>query len=425
MEAMKAVLLPGSRAHAREAGCNITLDASRDEHTESGRNRERTASIENETEEELEDDLEDSVEDQEEEDKTEDEDEEEGDSESSLSKSLDAEWSAEGSGKSSFGSIVWTTWSAEVPCINVADTYADGLRLASSDRDAKGGEMTHKFSCPNTLPHPDFWPTKPLLFRESMVHYGWDSKTNIGNPLSTQGVAFPFETNLFVGTAMFRMQGLPEASEYFDGRSRLSSVVISGKFKEELAFADVQTGQEFCKPVKRPSQFVLKPVVKFFRLLAPLLQIYVGDQTYMLSPLAQTVQIMHVSDEPLDLTPNMEVKENFGAVELGESMSRAERKKFFSKQSNLEKFSFRTDRVYTFDFFNNKLDMENFQLRAIGQSFEVQPYLRGQPLRVLSRVFKDGDPENKYLWNFELWHEKVLDFLNTDSCSTANHADST
>ncbi|GBG28823.1 Hypothetical Protein FCC1311_050442 [Hondaea fermentalgiana] len=265
---------------------------------------------------------------------------------------------------------VTSAWDDEMPMVEVADTYDEALTVVKTP---KG---TAHFSCPRTLPHPDYWPDKPLLLRESMIHHGWDAETNVGKPLPTNGVSFPFETDLFAGSAMFRMRGLSTASDYFEGRARLSSIVVTGTFKQEVSFQDAMTGQEFCKPVKSPSSLLVKPLLSFFRLLAPLLQIHVGNQTYMLSPLAQTAQAIHVSDSPLDLQPDLDVEENFGEVEMDTPMDRAQRKKFFAKRSNLSDFSFRTDKCYTFDFYNDKLDMETFQLRALGQNFEIQPYLR-------------------------------------------------
>jgi len=295
-------------------------------------------------------------------------------------------------------------WHEEAKLINVADTFQDGFAVVRTPK----GE-TH-FTCPRTLPHPKVWPTKPLLLRVSLVHHGWNADKT-GSLLPTNGIPFSFETELFKGEAIFRLRGLESAKSYFDGRARLSSIVITGQFKEELPVEDVMTGQEFCKPIKQPNAILAKAVTKFFKLLAPLLQLYVGKQTYFLSPMAQTVQVMHISDDPVTLTPDIDIDDNFGQEELGQTMDRFQRKKFFSKRQRLKEFRFRTNKFYTFDFYNDKIDLENFRLKALGQEFDIQKYLRGQPLRILSRVFSPGNPKSMYLWNFELWNEKVIEYL--------------
>ncbi|CAK9091110.1 Uncharacterized protein SCF082_LOCUS42929 [Durusdinium trenchii] len=311
-----------------------------------------------------------------------------------------------------FGWLVsHTDWEEEEILLEVADTYEDDVSVTSGK---KRNARVHHFSCPRTLPHPQVWPTRPLLLRESRVHLGWDDLSS-GKPLPTGGEVCEFETALFKGRMMFRMHTLEAAASYFEGKARLSSVVITGQFKEQLPFSEVQTGQEFCKPVRQPPSLITNAVVRFFRTLAPLLQVHVGQQTYFLSPMAQTVQTMHISDSEVELRPDTVVEENFGDTELGRPMTAIQRKKYLSKKSNLDQFAYDPSRHYTFDFYNDKLDMQDFHLRALGQRFDIQKYLKGQPLRILSRVSREGDPSDMYLWNFELWHEKVVPFLRPAS----------
>lgn len=150
---------------------------------------------------------------------------------------------------------------------------------------------------------------------------------------------------------------------------------------------------------------------------------FIGKQTYFLSPVAQTVQAMHVGSEPVVLTPDMQVEDNFGEAVLGRPMNGVQRKKFFAKKANLAKFDFSPDNVYTFDFYNDKIDMETFRLKALGQEFDVQKYLKGQPLRILARDFKPGNPSNFYLWNFEVWHQRAADHLPDASDRDADGLD--
>ena len=99
-------------------------------------------------------------------------------------------------------------------------------------------------------------------------------------------------------------------------------------------------------------------------------------------------------------------------------MTREERKKYFSKKENLGQFTFATDKFYTFDFYNDKVDLESFSLKVMGMEFELHEYIHSQPLRVLARIAQEGDPNGQYLWNFEIWHKKVADQLEQAQAQT-------
>jgi hypothetical protein len=296
-------------------------------------------------------------------------------------------------------------WPEACPIIDVAKTHQQGVVVVKIPQTGQA-----HFTCPRSLPHPDLWPYRPLLLRESSVHMGW-SADSTAPPLPIDGRSVPVETALVKGHMCFRIRGVGGAvvAKYFEGRNRLSSFVVSGRFKQALAFEDVQTGQEFCHPVKQPSSFLSAAIVRFFKLIAPLLRVQVGEQTFMFSPLMQAAQIVHVGDAPYELGPSANPEENFAAVELGKpSMTAVQRRKHFGSYSNLKGQAFRTDKYYTFDFYNDKLDLETFSLHVLGQTFKVQEYLRGQPLRMLSRVLRPGPAKDLYLWNFELWNDSVV-----------------
>jgi hypothetical protein len=57
--------------------------------------------------------------------------------------------------------------------------------------------------------------------------------------------------------------GLPSAPEgLFEGRQRKTSVTIQGRFKQELAFEDVVTGQEFARPARNlPAKWLVETVL--------------------------------------------------------------------------------------------------------------------------------------------------------------------
>eukprot|EP00924_Labyrinthula_sp_SR-Ha-C_P002781 augustus_masked-scaffold_13-processed-gene-6.10-mRNA-1 protein AED:1.00 eAED:1.00 QI:0/0/0/0/1/1/3/0/312 len=111
------------------------------------------------------------------------------------------------------------------------------------------------------------------------------------------------------------------------------------------------------------------------------------DRSFVLSPLLQTAQIVSVSlsDPKIDLSDNL--KEDcslFGASFIG--LSPDARKAFFSKKKNFKGLSFRKDLFYSFDFYNDKLDLENYKLHAAKMQFDLMSYLNSQPISFLAKV---------------------------------------
>eukprot|EP00511_Aplanochytrium_stocchinoi_P000355 CAMPEP_0204822642 /NCGR_PEP_ID=MMETSP1346-20131115/839_1 /ASSEMBLY_ACC=CAM_ASM_000771 /TAXON_ID=215587 /ORGANISM="Aplanochytrium stocchinoi, Strain GSBS06" /LENGTH=312 /DNA_ID=CAMNT_0051948979 /DNA_START=436 /DNA_END=1374 /DNA_ORIENTATION=- len=279
--------------------------------------------------------------------------------------------------------------------------------------DGKFPEKSH-FSCPRSLPIPTIWPDRPLLLRESRCHYGYNEASE-AKPMQLHGESCPFETDLFKGNIVVRMKNSPGTGNYFKGKKRFSSIVISGQFKRKLNCGTIFTGQEFCHPIKTPGMFMSKALLKFFKVLAPLLVAEITpNETYFLSPIIQTVQTLTVTADPVNLTRDMTVTEDLtlldGDFAEGKKMHKAifsKRKKYFSNQKNLNQYAFDTSNYFTFEFYDDKVDLNAMQLLVLKKRFELAKYLNGQPLRFLSRVIEPGDNNlGKYLWNFEVWHEK-------------------
>ena len=72
-----------------------------------------------------------------------------------------------------------------------------------------------------------------------------------------------FETPLFKGCAVIWAQGLPSTPKgLFEGKRRKTSITIQGRFKQELAFEDVVTGQEFGRPAQNlPAKWLVWTMV--------------------------------------------------------------------------------------------------------------------------------------------------------------------
>ncbi len=104
----------------------------------------------------------------------------------------------------------------------------------------------------------------------------------VGHPIRTQSVGscsassgylcrlsgvacrrIEFETPLFKGCAVIWAQGLPTTPEgLFEGQRRKTSITIQGRFKRELDFEDVVTGQEFGRPAQNlPAKWLVETVL--------------------------------------------------------------------------------------------------------------------------------------------------------------------
>ena len=144
------------------------------------------------------------------------------------------------------------------------------------------------------LPPPEAWPNRPLLLRRSAVAHGSGSSDSIdsSDACSELGVPFPVETELFVGHAVLRMRDTPGCEEYFAGKARRTSFVVSGRFKRPLSFGELYTGQEFERElrVSRATKLILRGVLRAIRLVAPLLRVRLSERgSHLLSPLVQVV----------------------------------------------------------------------------------------------------------------------------------------
>lgn len=84
------------------------------------------------------------------------------------------------------------------------------------------------------------------------------------------------------------------------------------------------------------------------------------------------------------------------------------RRKYFAKNSNLERYYFEPDLCYTFDFFANFFSPARHRLE-ISPFFSVDliPYFNGYPLFMSMAKEKDS---NEYLWATEMWHKRLLNY---------------
>lgn len=197
---------------------------------------------------------------------------------------------------------------------------------------------------------------------------------------------------------------------YFDGRRRLFQTIVQGRFKESLPVSSVLTGHEFVKPLKNlPHQWILKAATNLIGKLAPGSEIRVhGDHPTMLAPLAGTSQAVR-ADEPgsePDIATEEGVEENctlLGGKFSDGNVTVSSRKTHLANSQKASQYTFDTDTVYTFDFYQNLLNVNTYSLDLGIASISMSPILNGQPIQCLAKT-TDG----RYIWNFQIWHESLL-----------------
>lgn len=260
---------------------------------------------------------------------------------------------------------------------------------------------------------PENWPHRPCLLRMP-ASYSFQRRLDNGSsemlPMNEAG-PFSFESDLFVGAAWVRIAGTSDVGpDYFNGRRRRVQAVIQGQFKREFRFSDLLTGQMFQKPLQNmPPSAVIKAVMAIVKRLSPGLRSdLMADKPYSVNILAATVQTMCVSE--LGSAPDIrsEIQEDVYLLgghfaEQERATNRQARKKFFSQVNNADKYVYRTDLVYTFDFYQDRLDMAQNLLDFGLWKFDLSRYVNNQPVQIMAQT-----ESGEWLYLFEIWHEKVF-----------------
>jgi hypothetical protein len=289
----------------------------------------------------------------------------------------------------------------------------------SSSSDDKQRTVSSLADMASTIPPVSTWIHSPLLIRAAPTcpHSVDGIPCTLTSQLRVNNVPIPFETDLFVGSAMIRVANLPSSPiNYFNKRNRKLQVAIQGKFKTRTRFDKVFSGQEFYGPIPSlPPKSVVDTVFALLSSKLPptFLQDVFSDTPYFLSPLVNTCQGFAVEKDGGVQSVEGEERNKWAIVEntelLGDEVPRdgEKRRKFFAKQENLERFYFDTDKTYTFDYYQHYMDMNSMKFVVTSfLQFDVSRIIGKQPMQLSMAKNMDG---SGYFWNFEVWHKTLMD----------------
>jgi len=243
-------------------------------------------------------------------------------------------------------------------------------------------------------------PDCPLLLRlkpDLPYQRTTDSSNPRSIPINRSG-SFAFETELFEGRAMLWVAGLPSSpAGLFKGRQRKTSLVVQGRFKRQLPYCDVFTGQEFFRPLlDLPAKWMINVLLRIARRLSPSSMFGLLDAPHILTPLVAGAQSIHVTaagsgEDPPDLdAPAHENMQPVAGSPAEAQMTSVQRKKWFSSAKNREKRFFETHHIYTFHFWQHLLDLSTYELDMGVAAFDIASSLDGQPLQLMVKQQSTG-----------------------------------
>lgn len=251
--------------------------------------------------------------------------------------------------------------------------------------------------------------------------------------LPMNGSAVHFDGPNFEGKLVSRMRDVPTTpnsndsnlmsnSDYFQNRSRQYQWTVQGRFKRRIRFDNITTGQEFGRPFRNaPSSGVVKRGLDLLKHKLP--QTFdcdlFSEEPRFAHPLLAGCQ--HFRIDRLEDVEGLPDGDILGIGDDGNTIEDTSlleddsvpsdgvaRRKYFAKNSNLERYYFEPDLCYTFDFFANFFSPARHRLE-ISPFFSVDliPYFNGYPLFMSMAKEKDS---NEYLWATEMWHKRLLNY---------------
>ena len=253
-----------------------------------------------------------------------------------------------------------------------------------------------------SLPHADKWKHRPILICANKPAI--PDLITAGDGSLPLGVPFKFSSALFEGSCLIRVKGSKsdapdDDAKYFSDRKRIFQSIVQGRFKEEVKVSDVMTGHEFARPLKNlPHPIILKTATNLLGRISPGMDIAVHiDQPHIKATLMETTQIFR-GDQPGN-EPDIachRIQEDssvFGGVFAKENFTPSRRKRIFSNSDNCQDYTFDTETVYTFEFYQNAFDCQSYSLDLGFMKIGCSKVFDGQPIQALGKM-RDG----RYLW---------------------------
>ena len=273
---------------------------------------------------------------------------------------------------------------------------------------------TARQRCVSEIPRLETWAHRPIMV---CTNTGGGS-TSFGLGELPLGHPFSFESELFKGICLIRLQNIPSeeghqknTADYFHSRRRKFQVVTQGRFKEQMNVGDVLTGHEFSRPLKNlPASWMIRATEAIIKRLAPSTKIEISSRNgaralSLLGATAQNLSIDQPGNEP-NIYSQFSISEHcevFGGPFQSGRVTARERKRILSKRGG--DFTFDTESVHTFDFFQHILIPDEYCLNLSVSKIDLTKILDGQPVQLMA---KERGGEGRSLWNFQLWHEKLL-----------------
>ena len=294
--------------------------------------------------------------------------------------------------------------------------------MVNSNESDKTGQTTtvlEEVKCllmrePVDVPQPSTWPNRPVFFCVNTPVSPHLHVPKFGSGPCPIGVPFHFTSELFEGQCLLRLRNVTSDNtegdvDYFRGRRRLFQTIVQGRFKEPLLVSEVLTGHEFVRPLQHlPHPWMIKAGTTLIRTLAPGANICVHSQQpvcmAIMAATSQTVRVDICGKEPdiLSIAIQEDCTMMGGDFENGK-VSSSGRKSILSHPLRAQEYTYNTDSVYTFDFYQSLLDVSTYSLDLGIIKLGLSPVLDGQPIQCLSKT-RDG----RYLWSFQIWHENLL-----------------
>jgi len=228
------------------------------------------------------------------------------------------------------------------------------------------------------------------------------------------GVPFDSETNLFKGKILFRVRcGNCDDDEKRDAYMKASKlkiqrqIVIQGMFKKAIKMDDVWFGDIYEKKLRltiRPR--IASFLQTLFNKLAPgIILDFFSERPKVLALMGScchTLSIDELGSEP-DMTASELPENTFLSCNLESSELR---KKSLGDIRKASKYTYSTDKVYTFHNIDEVVDVANFKVRLPFASVDIAKIIGNQPISF--RAVTNVEDSQESLFFFRVWHESIL-----------------